>query len=96
MQNNYGKAIRGNKGDLLGMKRSIKAIHCHMIENTKVPMQEQHHYCPKHDSTWCKFWKEKLDGTVTSDQSNRLPEVFMEELAPIFKGFLRTIYSLGV
>ena len=66
------------------MKRSIKAIQCHMIENTKVSMQEQHHYCPKDDSTWCKFWKEQSDGTVTYDQSNRLPEVFMEELAPIF------------
>ena len=84
MQNYYGKAIRGNKGDLLGMKRSIKAIQCHMIENTKVPMQEQHYYCPKDDNTWCKFWKEQLDDTVTYDQSNRLPEVFMEELAPIF------------
>ena len=51
MQNYYGKAIRGNKGDLLGMKRSIKAIQCHMIENTKVSMQEQHHYCPKDDNT---------------------------------------------
>ena len=35
---------------------------------------------------WCKFWKEQLDGTVTYDQSKRLPEVFVEELAPILHG----------
>ena len=38
MQNYYGKAIWGNKGDLLGMEKSIKAIQCHINENTKVPM----------------------------------------------------------
>ena len=32
IQNYYGKAIRGHKGDLNGMKESIKTIQCHMIK----------------------------------------------------------------
>ena len=85
MQNYYRKAIRGNKGDLNGMKESIKAIECHMIKNAKVGLKEQHQYCPKSGDTWCKYWKDKNDGTELYNEDNRLPEVFMAELHPIFQ-----------
>ena len=84
MQNYYGKAIRGNKGNLEGVKTSIKAIQHHMVKNDKISLEQQHQHCPKSADTWCKYWKDKADGTSLYDEDNRLPEVFMEQLDPIF------------
>ena len=84
MQNYYGNAIRQNSGSLEGMQTSIKAIQHHMIKNSGVSLDEQHQYCPKSGDTWCKYWKDKTDGTSTYSKDNRLPEVFMEEVEPIF------------
>jgi hypothetical protein len=83
-QNYYGKAIRGNKGNLEGMKSSIKAIQHHMIRNENLTLDKQHQYCPRSPDTWCKYWKDKADETHLYNEDNRLPEVFMEELDPIF------------
>ena len=47
MQNYYGKSIRGNKGDLEGMKKSISAIQHHMIQSDKKSLEQQHQYCPQ-------------------------------------------------
>ena len=84
MQNYYGKAIRENKGNLQGMKDGTKAVQHHMIASESEPLEKQHQYCPKDKNSWCKFWKDKLNGTSTYDESKRLPAVFMEELDPIF------------
>lgn len=84
MQNYYGKAIQGNKGDLEGMKKSIKAIQHHMVKNDKKSLEEQHQYCPQSADTWCKYWKDKKDKTNLYNEDNQLSEVFMAELNPIF------------
>ena len=84
MQNLYGKAIRENKGDLKGMQTSISAILNHMVKSEKLPLEQQHKHCPKSPNTWCKFWKDKQDKTQLYKEGNRLPEVFMKELQPIF------------
>ena len=84
MQNYYGKAIRENKGNLPGMKQSIKAIQCHMIKSSKLSLNKQHQHCPKSKDTRCKYWKDKLEKTKTYKEDNRLPDVFMKELDPIF------------
>ena len=84
MQNYYGKAIRGNKGNLEGMKSSIKAIQHHMVKSRKLSLEQQHQYCPKSADTWCKYWKHKNDETQLYNEDNRLPEVFINELNPIF------------
>ena len=84
MQNYYGKAIRENKGDLKGMQTSISAILNHMVKSGKLPLKQQHKHCPKSPNTWCKFWKDKQDKTKLYNEDNRLPEVFMKELQPIF------------
>lgn len=84
MQNYYGKAIRENKGDLEGMKKSIKAIQHHMVKNDKKSLEEQHQYCPQSADTWCKYWKDKNDHTNLYNEDNRLSVVFMAELDPIF------------
>ena len=53
------------------MKESIKAIQCHMIKTAQ--------------SHWCKYWKDKSDGTKLYNEDNHFPEVFMAELDPIFE-----------
>lgn len=50
----------------------------------KLPLKQQHKHCPKSPNTWCKFWKDKQDKTKLYNEDNRLPEVFMKELQPIF------------
>ena len=84
MQNYYGNALKHNKGDMKSMKNSIKAIQHHMIINESLPLEKQHLYCPKDANSLCKFWRDKLEGSSTYDDSKHLPEVFMEELDPIF------------
>lgn len=85
IQNYYGNSIRENSGHLQGMRESIKAIQCHMIEDTSMPLEKQHRHCPKGKSTLYKFWADKQNKTNTYDNSKRLPEVFMKELDPIFE-----------
>lgn len=68
-----------------GMKKSIKAIQCHMIKNDKQSLEKQHQVCPKSSDTWCKYWNDKHNGTTTYSEDNRLPQVFATELYPIFK-----------
>ena len=78
IQNYYGNAIRENSGNFEGMKESIKAIQCHMIEDKSLSLEKQHRHCPK-------FWADKQNQTNTYDNTKRLPEVFMKELDPIFE-----------
>ncbi|CAB3993252.1 Hypothetical predicted protein [Paramuricea clavata] len=80
----YGKAIRGNKGDLEGLKKSIKAIQHHMIKNDKESLKKQHEYWPMSADTWCKYWKVKNDHTNLYNEDASLSVVFMAELYPIF------------
>ena len=84
MQNYYGQAIRENKGNLEGMKKSIKAIQHHMIKDTSNTLKKQHQYCPKSSDSWCKYWKDKANGTKLYNDDKRLSDVFMTELNPIF------------
>ena len=82
MQNYYGKAIRGNKGNLEGMKLRIKAIQQHIerVEN----FHWNSSISTKSADTWCKYCKDKNDETQVYNEDNQLPEVFMDELDPIF------------
>ena len=80
MQNHYGTAIRSHSNDPDGMYESIWAIFKHMIKCDSESLEEQHRYCPKIQSTWCKFWK---DG-AKYNEDKRLPSAFLEELRPIF------------
>ena len=84
MQNYYGQAIPQNYGNLEGMKKSIRAIHYHMIRNTSNTLKKQHQYCPKSSNSWCKYWKDKANGTQLHNNDERLTEVFLTELNPNF------------
>ena len=84
MQNFYVKAIRENKGNVEGMKNSIKAIQHHMIKNEGVSLHVQHKYCPNSSDIWCKYWKDENEGTSLYNEDNHLSHVFMDQLQQIF------------
>ena len=85
MQNYYGLAIRNNIGNQLEMKRSIKAIYHHLIKSEKLSSFEQHQYCPKERTSWCKFWRQEIFQDATYSDDKMLPSVFFNELRPIFE-----------
>ncbi|XP_065068314.1 uncharacterized protein LOC135693699 [Rhopilema esculentum] len=84
IQGYYGKAIRSNKNNLEGMHRAVWAIFCHTIANSNESLEQQHRYCPQASDTWCKFVKDKIHNTKSYSEEGRLPEVFHDELKPIF------------
>ena len=96
MQNYYGKAIRGNKGNLEGMKSSIKAIQHHMIRNENLTLDKQHQYCPRSPDTWCKYWKDEADETHLYNEDNRLPEFLWKNLIPYLPDCPKMNFLVGV
>lgn len=86
IQRYYGNAIRKNTGDLQAMQNAIWAIFHHSIQPaTNVSLEEQHRFCPKGESTWCKFNSDKETGCHTYDETQRLPAAFYFDIKPIFE-----------
>lgn len=85
IQNYYGFAIRQNKGDLDGMVKAITAIQHHVIQEPSKSLSFQHRFCPKGKDSWCNFRREAATSDKEHHESNRLPQVFLSALAPIFK-----------
>ena len=84
MQNYYGMAIRKNSDNLKGMQNDIWAIYHHMIKANSSPLSEQHKHCPKGSGSWCKYWKDRFNGSKTYDDDTRLPTVFQPLLQGLF------------
>ena len=86
IQRNYGEAIRKNKGKLTEMQSAIWAIFHHMIQPpNSSPLKIQHTFCPKGETSWCKFNSDLVTGKSTYSEKQRLPAVFHKELKPIFE-----------
>ena len=84
LQNYYGMAIRNNTGDIITMKKSIAAVIHHCTEKDNVSKEVRHQYCPLSGDSWCKFQKNKFNGTVIKpDRKNMSVEVF-DKVRPIF------------
>ena len=66
------------------MSRSIWAVFKHLIRNDDETLESQHSCCPISSDGWCKIWQSKFTANVSYNDSNRLPNVFLEELQPIF------------
>ena len=85
MQTHYGYAIRNNKGNITEIINAIWAIFYHMLAGPPdETVEEQHKYCPKTDSTWCKYQKDMIDGTSFYNSYKCLPSIFRVELESIF------------
>ena len=82
LQNFYGIAIRQNSDDLYQMKKAIGAIlyHCTKFDDPVF----RHRMCPTTKFSWCKFQKDKLNGTTTHKDKISLPKWIHEILQPIF------------
>ena len=67
--------------DFENMKKSIWVIFKHIIKDDSKSMEE-----PRSQTTdmWFKFWHKKIHGSKTYEGVNRLPNVFLKELKPIF------------
>ena len=86
LQNYYGAAIRKNQNNLVSMKSAIWAIYYHSILGDQSELfDEQHRYCPKSLTSWCRSQADQINNTYTYNQSRCLPSVFRKELKPIFE-----------
>ena len=85
LQNHYGMAIRQNIGNLYEMKKYIIAIlhHSSAIEDN----DERHKYCPRTNTSWCKWWLDKLNSTSTCKKNLNLLLAITDKLKPIFLDF---------
>lgn len=100
LQKYYGLAIRQNtlakqnpttneiNVAVYSMKKNIIAILHHSVKLED--KNKQHRYCPRGESSWCKWQQDEATGTQTYDGSNCLPQVFLEELKPTFVGLSDT------
>ena len=84
IQNYYGLAIRNNLGNVKAMENAIWAIFFHMIKCQNEDIAVQHKFCPSGKDSWCKYPRDITSGTNTYKPSKCLPNVFRNELKPIF------------
>ena len=82
IQNYYGLAICRNKGNLQGMKNAVIPILHHLVKDETLRLEEQHSFCSKDETTWCKYSKDWADKAAWYNESKRLRNVFKEELKP--------------
>ena len=66
LQNYYGVAIRKNQNNLVSMKSAIWAIYYHSILGDQSELlDEQHRYCPKSSTSWCRYQADQINNTST-------------------------------
>ena len=82
LQNYYGLAIRQNKGNAYGMRKSIAALinHCSAHSNDNI----RHQFCPTGPDSWCKYQSDKVTNKKTSKNHISLPPAVAELIKPIF------------
>ena len=79
IQNFFGNAIRGNKNNLEGMRKSIWSIYFH-----KLSTNEQPYHKGMCDPRWCKYLKAEQEGKQL-DHDNSLPKAVLDLMKPIFR-----------
>ena len=90
IQRYYGMAIRQSVGDVNKMHNAIWAIFHHTIlPDPQISLENQHKFCPKSESTWCKFWADRLTKKTSYNEKQRLPLVFSKAPKPIFERLSR-------
>ena len=61
LQNYYRAAIRNNKSSLHKMKDAIWAICYHCILCKNEPLTQQHYFCPKGSTSWCRYQRDQAE-----------------------------------
>ena len=85
IQNYYGFAIRQNSGNLEGMRRAVRAILYHIVQNPNESLEDQHCHGPQGPDSWCRFWRDRATNQQTYSENGRLPNAFLKDLKPIFE-----------
>ena len=82
LQNYYGLAIRGNKGDLYAMKKAVAAILFHCSEGGDDVVR--HQYCPRSAGSWCKYQVNQINGTNKHRNKINIPAAIRDIIKPVF------------
>ena len=79
----YGVAIRSNKNDLAGMQAATRATLFHVASSA----QNNYHFphCPTGKDSWCKYNKDRANGTNTYKPGPGLPLNIIMKVKPIFQ-----------
>ncbi len=65
-QRYYGNAIKKYPGNLQDMQNAIWVLYHHSIlPRTNTPVESQHKFCQKGESSWCKFNSDMETGRNT-------------------------------
>ena len=78
IHNLFGNAIRGNKNDLEGMRKSIWSIYFHKLSTNEQP------YDGMCDLRRCKYLKAEQEGKQL-DHYYSLPKAILDLMKPIFR-----------
>ena len=70
------------------MKKNIIAILHHCTKGNN--LAQQHRFCRRGESSWCKWQQDTASGTVTYTDKDCLPGVFLEVLKPVFMTLSQT------
>jgi len=84
LQNYYGIAVRGNVGDLPGMKAAIHTTLFHVASSKD---NNWHDHCPKGVSSWCRFQKDI--GLSAYKPGPGLPLTVIKHVKPIYEELSR-------
>ena len=82
LQNYYGFAIRQNKGNVFGMRKSIAALIHHCSESSHG--DARHKYCPRTATSWCKYQSDKITWKKTYKQYINIQPAVADVIKPIF------------
>lgn len=77
----YGKAIRGNLGNVEAAGNAVLAIFYHSVSTDANP---QHHMCPDTPTSWCAFHQSRRCKKPFSHKP-ALPEAVAELVKPVFE-----------
>ena len=64
------------------MKKNIIASLHHSVQSDD--LAKQHRFCPRGETSWCKWQQDKASGTSTYKGGECLPLVFLEVLKPVY------------
>ena len=77
----YGRAIKENKENVAEAQRAVQAILKHSMSTDRKP---SHQYCPKGETSWCGWQRDKARGTQDCHHRNPLPKAVANVLQPLF------------
>lgn len=82
LQNYYGIAVRSNVGNLKGMQKATRATLFHVASSAENSYHSA--YCPAGKDSWCRFQRDKAEGTNTYKPGKGLPLDVIKHVKPIF------------